>query len=456
MEIRNFNDDILKNFDIEKLQYAVDNDIINLAYVREQCEMSKRKEILDKHINSIWYSEKADAWFTHLPDDSAPDKRRKVRRKSKEDLLNYIVGFYKSAEKGYDALTVEKLYCEFMQYKTKSVESGTIKRMAADWKKFYQPEKDFISKPVDKLTKIDIDIFLNDMISKNPMKKHGFYRVCGVLKQMLEYAVEANYIPASPYRLKVNKKKFVPNKKKPGTIETYQENEKQSILAEMERRITNNPSNTAPLAVMLDFELGVRKGELLALRKSDIRGNQIHIQRELVEQFDTSDISNIKCLGYKAVDYTKSECGDRWIPLSERALTIISRVEKINKKYGHSYEDFIFVRGNYHLHPDAIDAQVKRGCEYTGMERVKTMHKIRKTYASTLNKRGVDTAIIAEMLGHADEATTMRYYIFNTENEESTHKIVLDALQHDKPEKRTKEDQKIIPFPIREKKGKSL
>lgn len=43
----------------------------------------------------------------------------------------------------------------------------------------------------------------------------------------------------------------------------------------MERRLANNPSNTAPLAVLLDFELGVRKGELLALKSTDIHDGYI-------------------------------------------------------------------------------------------------------------------------------------------------------------------------------------
>lgn len=52
--------------------------------------------------------------------------------------------------------------------------------------------------------------------------------------------------------------------------------------------------NTATLAVMLDFEHGARKGEIMALRKSDICNGWIYICRRLIEEFDVSDLDNIK------------------------------------------------------------------------------------------------------------------------------------------------------------------
>ncbi len=84
--------------------------------------------------------------------------------------------------------------------------------------------------------------------------------MCGILKQTLEYAVDAEYIEKNPYRVKVNKKKFANSSKKPSAKEVFQAGEKELFINEMERRLVNNLSNTASLAVLLDFELGTRKG----------------------------------------------------------------------------------------------------------------------------------------------------------------------------------------------------
>ncbi|MDY4098156.1 MAG: site-specific integrase [Lachnospiraceae bacterium] len=445
-----FNIDTLKQEDV--LKFAVENNIIDITYVQDMIAMKKRKEILDAHCYSVWYSEKEDCWYTYIPDETKANKRKKIKKKKKADLESAICEYYNSHDENIkdeverkNALSVEKLFYEFMNYKTQTVNGGTIRRMMADWNKFYKPDARFISLSVNKLTKIDIDDFFNSVLNKYDLKKKAFYNMCGILKQMLEYAVDAEYIEKNPYRVKVNKKKFASSSKKPSNKEVFQNDEREMFINEMERRLQNNPSNTAPLAVLLDFELGTRKGEILAISKSDIVGDRIHIHRQLVEEFDTSDLNDIKSAGFRIVDYTKSEDGDRWLPLTERAKEIIRRVEKINAENGFRYKDFLFVRENCPLLPDAIDAQIKRGCEYIGIP-VKTMHKIRKTYASTLLHSGVNISIVKDMLGHADESTTLRHYVYNTESSDGTDWIVRNALEGGSKAPSDQSDQNIISF----------
>ena len=38
----------------ELLKYAIENGMIDISYVQEQIEMSKRKELLEKHPYKIW------------------------------------------------------------------------------------------------------------------------------------------------------------------------------------------------------------------------------------------------------------------------------------------------------------------------------------------------------------------------------------------------------------------
>lgn len=453
---RNYEEDYKLNQE-DVLKYIFENNIIDLAYVQDVVKMKKREEILKGHCYSVWYSEKEDCWYTYIHDDTKPNNRRKIKKKKKQDLEDAICKSYLSQEgksdKQQNFLSIEKLFYEFMNYKSQTVNGGTVKRMMADWNKFYKPNTQFIAISVKKLTKIDIDEFFNSVLDQHEIKKKAFYNMCGILKQMLEYAVDAEYIEKSPYRIKINKKKLASSGKKPSCKEVFQNDERERFLKEMDRRLQNNPSNTAPLAVMLDFELGTRKGEILAISKSDIEGDRIHIHRQIVEEFDTSNLDDIKSIGFHVVDYTKSEDGDRWLPLTRRAKEIIKRVEQINKENGYKYEDFLFVRDNSCLLPDAVDAQVKRGCEYIGIP-VKTMHKIRKTYASTLLHSGVNLSIVKDMLGHADETTTLKHYIYNTEDFEETECIVRNALEGS-PDSSDHSSQNIICFPEKRKKLKT-
>ena len=449
---------ITQKNDLELLKYIAESGIIDLTYVQEQLEMKKRAEILKNHQYTIWYNEKEDVWYTYLPDSSKENNRRKVKRKKKNDIEKVVCNYYLSLENNNDkagrrnVLTIEKVFYEFMRHKAKEVNSGTVKRMMADWNKFYKAKSDFISMPLHNLTKISIDDFFNSVLEEYNLKKKAFYNMCGILKQTLEYAVDAEYIEKNPYRIKVNKKKFANSSKKPSVKEVFQSDEKELLVNEMERRLNNNPSNTAPLAVLLDFELGTRKGEILAISKSDIAGNRIHIHRQLVEEFDTSNLNCIKSTGFQVVDYTKSEDGDRWLPLTAKAKRIIDRIEAINKEYGFHYEDFLFVKDGCCLSPDAVDAQMKSGCEYIGIP-VKTMHKIRKTYASTLLHNGVNLSIVKDMLGHADESTTLKHYIYNIEDNEETENKVRKALGDKGAVKSDQSDQNIISFSNKIKAG---
>ncbi len=132
-----------------------------------------------------------------------------------------------------------------------------------------------------------------------------------------------------------------------------------------------------------------------------------------------------------------------------KAKRMIDRIETINKEYGFHYEGFLFVKDGCCLSPDAVDALMKRGCEYIGIP-VKTMHKIRKTYASTLLHNGVDLSIVKDMLGHADESTTLKHYINNIEDNEETENKVRKALG-DKGA--VTSDQNIISFSNKIKAG---
>ncbi len=432
------------------MKYIEEHGMIDLTYVQEQIEMKKREEILSKHQYSIWFNEKENVWYSYLPDVSKPHNRRKIKRKRKHDLEDMILEYYTSCKDDVDeqskaSLSLESLFYEFMKYKVNEVNSGTVKRMMADWNRFYKPDKGFISIALNNLTRINIDDFFNSVLVTHNLKKKGFYNMCGILKQMLEYAVDAEYIEKNPYRVKVNKKRFASNGKKSSEKEVFQAGEKELFIQEMERRLRSNPSNTAPLAILLDFELGTRKGEILAISKSDILGDRIHIHRQLVEEFDTGNLDHIKSKGFYVVDYTKSEDGDRWLPLTTRAKEIIKWVELINEEYGYNFKDFLFVKNGNCISPDAVDAQMKRGCEHIGIP-VKTMHKIRKTYASTLLHNGVNISIVKDMLGHADESTTLKHYIYNTENSRETDEKVLNALGEEKTSKSDQSDQKIISF----------
>lgn len=59
------------------------------------------------------------------------------------------------------------------------------------------------------------------------------------------------------------------------------------------------------------------------------------------------------------------------------------------------------------------------------------------------------------MLGHADESTTLKHYIYNTEADTDVYYKVLDALGDKRHRKSDQSDQNIISF-SKEKRAKNL
>ena len=59
---------------------------------------------------------------------------------------------------------------------------------------------------------------------------------------------------------------------------------------------------------------------------------------------------------------------------------------------------------------------------------VKSSHKVRKTYISALLDAHVNINTVRELVGHADERTTLKNYCFDRNTEEEKRKKVEQAL----------------------------
>ena len=79
----------------------------------------------------------------------------------------------------------------------------------------------------------------------------------------------------------------------------------------------------APLAILFQFQTGLRIGELCAVRYEDLESdNSIHIQRMF--RYETNEI----------VEHTKTDCGDRIIPLTDLAMKYIQLAKEFQVKQG--------------------------------------------------------------------------------------------------------------------------
>lgn len=423
--------------DAELLKFAIENGMIDTALVRERIEMHKRKEILDKHPYTIWQG-KDEKWRTYIPDENKG--RKLVKRNTQQAIEEYVIKYWESnseeetQKRVAKEISLKKIFPDWLNYKQLHTDSTSYtKKITADWKKFYAPQPDFINMPLQKMTNLFLDEWAHGMIKKFDLTKKAYYNMTMILRQCLDYAVERGYIEENVFSgVKINTKMFRRVKKKSGESQVYTMDEEERLIKDMIRRFQDNPKNTAPLAVMLAFEIGVRIGELCALRFSDIEGNYIHIQRQEVREFEKVDDFTMKFKCYKVVEYTKSEDGFRDIYLTETARKIIELARHMNMVNGeYSEEGYIFVRKHKNINHYSIQAMILRGCNRVNMD-VKTSHKIRKTYISTLIDSGLNIDAVRRFAGHSDERTTYGNYCYNRLTDRQTEEVVEGALNANK------------------------
>ena len=222
--------------------------------------------------------------------------------------------------------------------------------------------------------------------------------------------------------MKINTKLFVKKPKPKSETQVFLRSEQKLVAEECSFRVNRNPNCTTPIAILLNFQLGLRIGELVALKWSDIDGNYINICRSEVEdyEFGIDEATNsVKVIpnGYKIVEYTKSDAGMRSIYLNSEAKRLLDIIRSINDNCGYYSDNFILISSQRKERSNArtITTYLEKLCIAIGILN-KSNHKIRKTFISSLFDNNVNIDTIRETAGHADERTSLNNYCFNQDD----------------------------------------
>ncbi len=318
ISIINFNDR-------EALQYALNSGIINMDDVRNRMREAERQRLLAFHKYKV-FQDKDGRWKTTLPDETQKSGRRLIAKRERRDLKDEIISFYREKEeteksrcrqakgKSKEEITLKDIFPRWLDFKNSHTHSSSYtKRIYTDWKAFYLGNEIVDIRIVD-LTYLYLDKWIHDMICVHRMTKTKYYNMALILRQCLDYACEEEIgiIKSNPMkRIKISGKLFVKRAKPERETQVFQEDEQEKLSKEACARYANRPDCTTPLAVLFNFQVGLRVGELVALKWSDINGNYLHVQRMEIETYsvDGSKENGVVAGGYQIADYTKFDCG---------------------------------------------------------------------------------------------------------------------------------------------------
>lgn len=397
-----FNDSKQFN-DSEVLQYALESGMIDMDSVLEEMMMNISK----KHPYTITPPKKdGDRWQTNYM--AKDGKRKNIKATTKEALLKKLHAIYSDTEH-IDNLSFHELYEEWLDYKSTITNSpNTIKRHRNHYKKYFEPSI-LHQKKVKQIDELVLEKECNRIVKEFNLSRKEWCNVKTILNGMFEYAIRKHYLSENPMNKVQILIKFRQIVRKTGKTETFNTEEAQSLHRFLMKQFEES-GDASYIAVAVNLLLGLRCGELVSLKWSDlIDERHLHIVREEVRDQTTNS--------YTVVEHTKTN-RDRFVIVVPKALALFQKLEPQG--------EYIFMRNGERITSIRIASVLRKYARYMGVP-LKSSHKLRKTYASTLNAKGVPLDCIREMLGHSNLATTLGY-LYNPLTEQETIDLITDAL----------------------------
>ena len=388
----------------------------------------KRKELLKQHSSPIKQLPNG-RWYTRL-------NGKKIDKKCKKDVENIVVEYY-----GNKQITINYIFPDYLERRKMDVADTTWSKDIRYFE-MYIKDSDIGNKPIADLDLDDGYNFLKHCLSvKKDMKKKYWNNVNGCLNQLFQYAIDKRYIATNPFiNMKPKKDLFeAPIVTRDGdTVFTKAEQTKVCAAAHADAEENHIAE---PLGIILLFNLGIRDGELCALKwldiESDMKRSYIHIQREMVAKIDDKG----KAHGFRELPHCKTLAGDRRLQLNDKAKEIFKLIKKINEENDlpTGLDDYIFLRKQgdniSFCTPRSFDPRLRKYCRKANMSVIKSPHDIRRTVLTNLVEAGMPIKRVQEFAGHSslkqtfeyirltDDDLSMMQYL-NTLSEEASENII--------------------------------
>jgi integrase len=227
-----------------------------------------------------------------------------------------------------------------------------------------------------------------------PMSAKTVRGVAGVVSSAFSRAIRWGLVTHNPV---TNSEPPIPKKRPKGALTV---SEQDTLIG----------AATGPWCIATFIEvtaaLGARRGEVLALRWSDIAGGRVTIARSL-SQTKAGVI-------FKG---TKSE-RPRTVTLPSGALAALEahrkQQDEFRKQYGpdyHSDLDLVFANPDGSpLKPDSVSASISLLCRRLKLPPGTSLHTLRHTHATHLLVGGVPLQVVSERLGHSSVRVTAEVY----------------------------------------------
>lgn len=366
--------------------------------------MKTRSEYLSKHEYKIWQG-KDGKWYTYLPDE---EKGRVLKKRStQKEVENVVIGYYKTIE---NEPTIRELFTEWNDRRASigKISQATHMRNQQIFNRHYSA---LGSVKITSVTEYDISEFLEEQIFKYNLTAKAFSNLKSITKGFLKYAKKKKIITLSVDNIfadiDVSEVDFKVNIKEDYEM-VFDESEMPKMLEYLEKNC-----DMRNLGIMLMFVTGVRVGELVTLKQSDLLDSAITIRRT-----ETRFIGEDEKYHYEVKEFPKSKAGVRTVAIPTGYLWILKKMKLMNP-----FGEYVFEEKGRRLNTQNIRNRLKRVCKKVNVY-PKSPHKIRATYGTILLDNNVDKKMVMGQMGHADILVTEQHYHRNRRNIDNKVKIL--------------------------------
>lgn len=316
-------------------------------------------------------------------------------------------------------MSVNQLYEEYMLSRCSEVRETSLDKTRRNLQRYILP---YLGEY--QISKLNAPVLQN---WKNQIEAQGYAivtkkNIYGELRAMLNYAVKLEYIPKNPL-ITIGNFKDTTFTKPNDKTRYYTADQFKKYIATVQNQalISDNLIDWAFYVFFATaYYTGMRKGEINALKWSDIDNDIIHIRRSVSQK-----IKGKKVL--ETAPKNKSSYRDLQMPLP--LISILSEHKQRQQiYYGDDFTNEYRVCGGKECLADtSLDKHNRRFAELSELPRI-TIHEFRHSHASLLANEGINIQEIARRLGHSKIEITWNTYSHLYPREEDRAVQILNKI----------------------------
>ncbi len=372
--------------------------------------MSKKKE---RGIGSVYYNKERNNWTASYKIIDIETKKEKRIRKSfltEEDANRYLkIIQYQKGNEIFIKNNSIPLFELMKLIQKRKLETNRISNIAYNRLQSTLNvinKSDIAHKDINNIDSKELQDYFNTLTYYS---NSYIAKIIEQFSQSFRYAMNKGFLLTNPMYDTVVPKSTKQDK----VIRALDINEQQKLTKYLlNSLITDEPYKTA---FLIEMYMGLRIGEVLALKKSnvDLMRNLIYVKNTM-----TRDGNGKRIIG----DNPKTKAGIRQVPIPQNIRHEI--IEQL--KLAEVHKDELLFVSNAGTYADPVNANhvLKRICKNLNIYDV-TSHSLRHTFATRCIEAGMRSVALKELMGHSNVSVTLNVYasVFNRYKDSELEKV---------------------------------